>query len=220
MAIDNATDPAAPPGLRERKKQRTRNTLIRCALELFTAKGYEATTVDEIAAAADVSQRTFFRYFANKEEVALSLQAVEEEYALAALLARPAAEGPLTAVRNGATASWGPIRRAIAEVVPVTLHLRMQRVIESTPQLLAARLRRLGALEERLAAELARREGLDPALDPRPRVLVAACCGVMRAAARVWSEDENAGLDDLVELMTRHLDQLAPALADDWRTGR
>ena len=59
--------------LHERKKQRTRDALVRAAVELFTTRGYEATTVDDIAEAVEVSQRTFFRYFAGKEEAALAL---------------------------------------------------------------------------------------------------------------------------------------------------
>lgn len=220
MMIDDTAEPGAFPGLRERKKLRTRNALIRSALELFSLKGYEGTTVDEIAAAVDVSQRTFFRYFANKEEVALSLQEVEEARAFAALLARPADEPPLVAVRNTALVSWDGIKEAIRAVVPLSLHLDTQRMIESTPQLLAARLRRLAALEERLAVELARREGLDPVADPRPRVLIAAYSGVMQAASRAWVEKPDGNLDDLQEIVIRYLDSIGPAMATSWRDSR
>lgn len=60
-------------GLRERKKQRTRATLINAAVQLCLEQGYEKTTVDQIAAAADVSSRTFSRYFATKDAVYLAL---------------------------------------------------------------------------------------------------------------------------------------------------
>lgn len=63
---------AQKPGLRERKKQRTREVLVDLALELFTADGFDATTLDRLCDAADVSKRTFFRMFAGKEEVALA----------------------------------------------------------------------------------------------------------------------------------------------------
>lgn len=76
------------PGLRERKKQRTHDALLRAALELFTTQGYEATTVDEIAEAVDVSQRTFFRYFAGKEEAALAVVGLTQEHFMAAVRAR------------------------------------------------------------------------------------------------------------------------------------
>ena len=79
------------PGLRELKKQRTRQALARAAVELFCAQGYERTTVDEIAAAVDVSQRTFFRYFDNKEDVAFVIEELINERFAAGVRARPAA---------------------------------------------------------------------------------------------------------------------------------
>lgn len=71
MVIDAAGD-AEAPGLRERKKKRTRATLIDAAVELCERQGFEATTVDQIAAAAEVSPRTFSRYFATKDAVFLA----------------------------------------------------------------------------------------------------------------------------------------------------
>ena len=63
----------SPPGLRERKKIRTRAALIDAAMELCLKQGYEQTTVEQIAASADVSPRTFSRYFATKDAVFLTL---------------------------------------------------------------------------------------------------------------------------------------------------
>src|SRR5215472_8949692 len=63
--------PAAPAGLRQRKKARTRASLREHALRLFREQGYQATTVEQIAAAAEVSPSTFFRYFPTKEDLVL-----------------------------------------------------------------------------------------------------------------------------------------------------
>ncbi|MFC5143922.1 TetR/AcrR family transcriptional regulator [Streptomyces aureoversilis] len=214
---DSAARTAPPSGLRERKKRRTRDTLIRSALELFALKGYERTTVDEIAEAAEVSQRTFFRYFANKEEVALAMQTSVDALFLATLRSRPAAEAPLPALRGAVLATWEGASEVIESVVPLELHMRTYRMVESTPQLLAARLRKLSEVEEQLTREIARREGLDLGTDPRPHVLVAAFGGVMRVTARIWGERGEGGLEDLRLLTVAYLDQLGPALAGNWR---
>ncbi|AIA03365.1 TetR family transcriptional regulator [Streptomyces noursei] len=213
--------PQTPPtGLRERKKQRTRDALIRAALELFTERGYEATTIDEIAEAVDVSQRTFFRYFANKQDVVFAVQDMVEARFLQELRARPADEPPLSALRGAVLTAWDDIGDAIASVIPVDLHMRAFRMIESTPALIAAHLRRSTELEEQIAELIARREGLDVDVDPRPRVLVAAFSGVMRVAGKVWGEGHDCSVAGIRELTRSYLDHMGPAIETDWRTGR
>lgn len=205
-------------GLRERKKQRTRAALLRTALELFTTQGYEETTVDEIVDAVEVSQRTFFRYFASKEEVAFALQYTVEEHFVAALRARPAEEGPFDALRNAVLAAWDTIGEAITELVPVEVYLRMFQVIESTPALLAVHLRRSFEMEEMIARLIADREGLDVDADPRPRVAVAAFSGVMRVTGQLWVRGEDTSLQAIRAITETYLDHINPALAGDWRT--
>src|SRR5262249_25752979 len=86
------------PGLRERKKARTRAAIRQHAMRLFKEQGFAATTVDQIAEAADVSQSTFFRYFPTKEDVIL-----QDDYdprAVEAFKAQPPELPPLAALRN------------------------------------------------------------------------------------------------------------------------
>lgn len=208
---------APATGLRERKKRRTRDALLRAALLLFIAQGYDETTVDEITDAVDVSQRTFFRYFANKEEAAFAVQDLVESHFVAALRSRPAAEGPLEALRAAVLVAWDTVDEAISEVVPVELYMRSYRLIESTPALLAVHLRRCTGLEERIARLVAEREGLDVDADPRPRVAVAAFSGVMRVTGRLWGQGQDTSVAAIRRMTEAHLDQIGPALATDWR---
>ncbi|MFD7959285.1 TetR/AcrR family transcriptional regulator [Streptomyces zaomyceticus] len=205
------------PGLRERKKQRTRDTLTRVALELFTTQGYERTTVDEIVDAVEVSQRTFFRYFSSKEEVAFAVQQMVEERFLEALRQRPPGEGPFDAMRNAVLCAWDTIGDAIVEVVPVELYLRSLQTIESTPALLAVHLRRSTEMEETIAGIIAGREGLDMDVDPRPRIAVAAFSGVMRVTGQLWGRGTDQSLEAIRSLTEEYLDHLGPALAPSWR---
>ncbi|GAA0282027.1 TetR family transcriptional regulator [Streptomyces polychromogenes] len=210
--------PAPAAGLRERKKRRTRDALLRAALLLFVEQGYERTTVDEITETVEVSQRTFFRYFANKEEVAFAVQDLVESHFLAALAARPAGEPPLEAMRGAVLAAWDTLDEALSEVVPVDLYMRSYRLIESTPALLAVHLRRSTEMEERIARLIAGREGLDLDADPRPRVAVAAFCGVMRVTGRLWGQGEDVSVTAIRRMTEAYLDQIGPALATDWRS--
>jgi AcrR family transcriptional regulator len=206
------------PGLRERKKQRTRDALLHAALELFASQGYEQTTVDEIADAVDVSQRTFFRYFAGKEEAAFAVQDMVESHFVTALRERPACEPPLEAMRRAVLDSWDTIGEAIMATVPVELHMRTYQLIESTPALLAAHLRRSAELEEEIAQVIADRENLDVDSDPRPRVAVAAFSGVMRVTGRLWSAGDDTSVASIRALTESYLDQVGPALAGVWHT--
>ncbi|MDX3639559.1 TetR family transcriptional regulator [Streptomyces sp. MB09-02B] len=206
------------PGLRERKKQRTHDALMRAALELFTTRGYEATTVDDIAEAVDVSQRTFFRYFAGKEEAALAVMSLTHEHFLAAVRERPAHEAPLEAMRNAVLEGWDAFGEAVDQVVPLDLHLRAYGMVESTPALLAAHLRRADEVGRQIERIIAEREGLDVETDPRPRVAVAVFAGVMRVTERLWAQGGDLSMEAMRELTAAHLDALRPSLAEKWRT--
>ncbi|MGW1804240.1 TetR family transcriptional regulator [Streptomyces sp. NPDC002078] len=206
--------------LRERKKQRTREALLRAALELFTTQGYEHTTVDDITEAVDVSQRTFFRYFAGKEDVAFAVQEMTEARFVEAVRARPAHEAPMEALRQAVLEGWDGIRETVESAVPVELYLRMYRTIETTPALLAAHLRRSAATEETIARLLAEREGVDVDADPRPRLAVAVFGGVIRVTERQWCTGEDFSLVAIRQLTASYLDQVGSALIGNWRSNR
>ncbi|MFC8719442.1 TetR/AcrR family transcriptional regulator [Kitasatospora sp. NPDC057198] len=211
-----AADPQ-PVGLRERKKRRTRDALVDAAHRLFLCHGYGRTTVDEIASEVEVSQRTFFRYFANKEEVALAVLAEAEAAFLGFLRARPAGENPLEAMRGAVREVWQSVDRGRG-TGPAALELF--ELIESTPTLLAAHLRHAIQQEVEVARILAEREGLDPAVDLRPRLLAAVFGTVVRISHLAYAAAPDAdrhSMDGMLALIERHFDQLGPALAGSWR---
>ncbi|MFC6886160.1 MULTISPECIES: TetR family transcriptional regulator [Actinomadura] len=198
--------PPAGSGLRERKKQRTRMALIDAALALFLDQGYDATTIDEIVAAVQMSQRTFFRYFATKEDVVTGFLADFDRAVADALAVRPPEERPFTALFEALRV----VLRTVAEGSPedADRFRRVRQVIEANPALVAAQMARYSASEKRLAAEIARREGVDPEADLRPQVIVAFHASAARVAfedcARrdVWDVDEVASrVDDAIALV-------------------
>ncbi|WP_030174998.1 TetR family transcriptional regulator [Spirillospora albida] len=104
--MHHAEPASAPPeqGLRERKKERTRRAIAGAALRLFAERGYEETTIADIAAAAEVSPRTFFSYFPSKEDVVFA--EIDDRLAEVAdrLAHRPADEPPLETIRHSVVA--------------------------------------------------------------------------------------------------------------------
>ncbi|MEV5713890.1 TetR family transcriptional regulator [Amycolatopsis mediterranei] len=166
-------------GLRERKKQRTREALIDAAHALFCANGFEATTIDQIAESVEVSSRTFFRYFASKEDVALALADDQITAVLEAFAAQPADLPVLTAMR---TAAVEVIRTY--ETDP-RFH-SLQDVISVSPALTAARIERAAARFDEVARRIGARMGVDPAADPRPHLVASVTLCAVQPAVVAW----------------------------------
>jgi AcrR family transcriptional regulator len=96
-------------GLRSRKKGKMRLAIENAALDLFAEKGFEATTVDEIAERAEVSKATFFRYFGTKADVIFSVETYQLVVLHRAIVDRPESENELTAIRRAVLREWVPL---------------------------------------------------------------------------------------------------------------
>jgi AcrR family transcriptional regulator len=192
-------------GLRARKRHRTRQALEDAALRLFAERGFAATTVAQIAAEADVSERTFFHHFASKEDVVLGDFEARLVRLTELLATRPPDEPPTTA-----------IRRALLEVAEdyqaerERLLLRA-RLTLATPSVLARSLELQTRWEEVIADTVAGRLGVDADTDLRPRLMAAVTLAAMRVAQRRWLTDD--GTARLPELVTETLDLLDDGLA-------
>ncbi len=204
-------------GLRERKKRQTRDALIEAAHRLFATHGYEGTTTDQIAAAVDVSQRTLFRYFANKDDIALAPLDEVQDSLHRAVRDRPAGEAPMTALRAAVRVVWQELvdARAPADSL-LPAFVETLKLVERSPALLAANLRRQAEREQRLAEVIADREGLDPATDPRPQLAVAVFDAALRVATNSWCSTDREDLTSILSEMEACLDQL-PTVLGRWR---
>jgi AcrR family transcriptional regulator len=204
------------PPRRERKKRQTRAALVRAALRLFDAKGYEHTAVREITDAVDVSERTFFRYFASKEDLALSFARDATDALLRALAVRPAAEEPLTALRNAFRESLLELAEDDGPHSEESKYLLVIRLIDSTPSLLAAYLRYRHDHDDEIVRVLARREGVDPETDMRPRVVAMVFGGLIFLATRDWRARGGGGVASMLAAFDACAEQVGPALAGHW----
>jgi AcrR family transcriptional regulator len=170
----------SPPGLRERKRQQTRERLTRAAMALFLERGFEATTLDDIAAAADVSRRSFFHYFASKEDVVFAWQEESMAALIAAVAARPADESMLTAAENAISAM-------VRQLEPNEA-IAMACLKRDNPALQARDQVKYEKLERALAEALAKRAGhKTEKLHARLAAMIAT--GAMRIGGELWAAD-------------------------------
>jgi len=212
----DAADPdeSVPAGLRERKKQRTRRTIVDTAHALFAQYGYDATTIEAIAVSAEVSVRTFFRYFAGKEEVALAPLDEVGELAVAALERRPAHEPPLMALRGAALDAWAAMSPRPAAFRGYVEHLL---IADSAPAVSAAMLQRMIGLGDQLAAAITPRfppqTGPAPGrdIDLRPLLTASAFLTAVQVGVRAWFTRGSHDLDEMLALVEYCIDQLVPA---------
>ena len=201
---------------RERKKRQTRDALVHAALKLFDAKGYEHTAVREITDAVDVSERTFFRYFASKEDLAMSFARDFSDHLIKELAARPPGEEPLNALGNAFRASLRAVTGDDARPGEESVYLLIIKLVESTPSLLAAHLRYLHDRDDEIIRLLAEREGVDPVTDLRPRIAAVVFGGLVAAANKEWRAEGCGSVEEMLAAFDACLDQVGPALAGHW----
>jgi AcrR family transcriptional regulator len=193
------TDDAAETGLRARKKLTTRQALGRAALRLAVERGPGNVRREDIAAAVDVSLRTFSNYFFSKEEAIVSLAVDRAAGVGAALRGRPADE-PLGEALVAAFVEQH------AQAAPSPEWIVQIRVIVSAPELQGAYLKALAEIERSLAEAIAERIGADLHHDLRPRVIAAAACGAERVAIGYWLDSD--ATTPLAEMLRQAITQV------------
>jgi AcrR family transcriptional regulator len=198
--------PAVPrPGLRERKKARTRAAIREHALRLFREQGYAATTVDQIAEAADVSPSTFFRYYPTKEDVVL--QDELDVLALAAFEAQSPDLSPVAAFRAAAREAFTALDADDLAKLRETAELTL-----TVPELRARAMDEFTRTIEVIAEAAAKRSGRDPN-DFAVRILAGAIVGVIMAATMPWTDlASRQPTTDMVDRIDAALAQLDAGL--------
>lgn len=173
--------------LRDRKKARTREAIVVAALDRFTEHGFDAVTLDELCAGIEISKRTFFRYFASKEDAALTplhdlwtrflaeLDVIEPGDRTLVALLRDATETALRGMPDGE--DWG--RRALVS----------QRLSDATPSVAAYGLAFCDRTTRASLEVLHRRFGIGGPGDPRPRLCLGLLLAAFHWALERWAAD-------------------------------
>lgn len=199
-------------GLRERKKIKTRRHIRTVALDLALEGGVENATVDAIVHRAGVSRRTFFNYFDHKDDALVTDTATVSDALRREIIARPAEESPLHAIRAVVT------ERDIFALMNTNRErtLARQKLVKQHPFLAARQLTQHAHMEQALAEAVATRLGADAESDLRPSLIASVAGSAMRVAAQWWSTREH---ENLVRALTTAFDMLEQGLLTDAATG-
>jgi AcrR family transcriptional regulator len=196
-------------GLRERKKNETRRALASAALRLADRLGPDRVTVEEIAEAAGVSPRTFFNYFATKDDAIVGVIPAGSTTLVQGLVDRPADEPPLVALRASVQGMAAFFMTSADE-----WEVR-QRLLDRHPELAARHAARFADMERVMADEIARRTGRSPGVDPYPTLVVGAALAAARASLAAWQA--RGRRDPIDRLVDEAFDHLAAGLAAEAR---
>ncbi|WP_325343610.1 TetR/AcrR family transcriptional regulator [Xylophilus sp.] len=171
---------AAEPGLRERKKRETKRLIAQAGIRLFLAHGYEATTLDQVAAEAGISRRTFFSYFESKQDILAAWS--EESWLRVAdeIACTPAGRTPLAAARDALLTLVAT--RTNDEAVAVLQLLQSNEGLKSRHH--AALVERERTVHAALAALWP-----DPSREPELRTAAMVAVGAFRLAVEAWRAD-------------------------------
>ena len=188
-------------GRRELNKQRTRETLLTVALDLFEERGFDQVTIDEIADAAEVAPRTFYRYFPTKEALLYDDTGAQLEVVRRSIIDAPENASPMEALQE-----------AIAGLARHTVdarahHYRVARVATDAPSLGVYQRTVLQPLTEQTIVDaFAERMGVDTEVDQRPLVLALVGVALMSAIGQAWVR--SGGVVDVDALITEHIHML------------
>jgi AcrR family transcriptional regulator len=193
------------PGRRERKKQATRQALHEAAFALAEEYGFAGVTVEAIADRADVAPRTFFNYFACKEDAILDRDPERPEALRRAVVERPPDEDALTALRRVLE------EEAARRVLDADRFLRRIRLTRQEPQLRAATAGIAEEMEHALVEAVAARTGQDAETDLYPALVASAAWGAFKVAHLRWGE--LGGRTSFASLLASAFDTLSNGLA-------
>jgi len=202
-----ASGDEAPASLRERKKLATRRSLRRIALDLVAERGFAHVTVDDIAAAADVSPRTFFNYFPSKEAALFGTDPDRVTELRQRIVHQAPGEPVLDVLRTVMVSDAQAVAAELSELGgnPADWLSRMKEA-RTDPHLRAAQAAQMALVERAVTEGLAERLGTDPERDPYPGLLAATAAGAFRASMTFWaSSGGTVPLSQLIDLAFRAL---------------